>query len=164
MMQSATPAQPIERTTQHLDEQGIAYEVVKHEQAFGAASEAAVSGVPPDDAAKSVLLHDAEGYRLAVILASDRLDLRKLSSLLETQKAKPRLATEEEMRADFPEFELGAIPPFGEMLPAPEIVDRRVLDHDRVLCNGGDHIHSVLLDPKEIVRAAGARVADICED
>jgi hypothetical protein len=63
------------------------------------------------------------------------------------------------MRADFPDFELGAIPPFGEMLPAPEIVDRRVLDHDRVLCNGGDHTHSVLLDPKEIVRAAGARVA-----
>ena len=54
-MHSATPAQPIERTTQHLDEQGIAYEVVEHEQAFGAASEAVASGVPPDDAAKSVL-------------------------------------------------------------------------------------------------------------
>ena len=125
-MHSATPAQPIERTTQHLDEQGIAYEVVEHEQAFGAASEAVASGVPPDDAAKSVLLHDEEGYRLAVILASDRLDLRKLSNLLETKQAKLRLATEEEMRADFPEFELGAIPPFGEMLPAPEIVDRRI--------------------------------------
>jgi Ala-tRNA(Pro) deacylase len=164
MMQSATPARPIELTTQHLDEQGIAYEVVEHAQAFGAASEAVASGVPPDAAAKSVLLHDEDGYRLAVILASDRLDLRKLSNLFETRKAKLRLATEEEMRADFPEFELGAIPPFGEMLPAPEIVDRRVLDHDRVLCNGGDHTHSVLLDPKEIVRAAGARVADICED
>jgi Ala-tRNA(Pro) deacylase len=163
-MESATPAQPIDRTTQHLDEQGIAYEVVEHEQAFGAASEAAASGVPPDNAAKSVLLHDEEGYRLAVTLASDRLDLRKLGDLLETSKAKLRLATEDEMRADFPDFELGAIPPFGEMLPAPEIVDRRVLDHDRVLCNGGDHTHSVLLDPKEIVRVAGAQVAGICED
>jgi len=164
MMQSATPAQPIERTTRHLDDQAIAYEVVEHEQAFGAASEATASGVPPDNAAKSVLLHDEEGYRLAVILASDRLDLRKLGELLDTRKAKLRLATEEEMRADFPDFELGAIPPFGEMLPAPEIVDRQVLDHDRVLCNGGDHTHSVLLDPKEIVRAADARVADICEE
>ena len=163
-MQSATPVQPIERTTRHLDDQGIAYEMVEHEQAFGAASEATASGVPPDNAAKSVLLHDEEGYRLAVILASDRLDLRKLGELLDTRKAKLRLATEEEMRADFPDFELGAIPPFGEMLPAPEIVDRQVLDHDRVLCNGGDHTHSVLLDPKEIVRAADARVADICEE
>ena len=122
------------------------------------------SGVPPHNATKSVRIHGEGGYRLAVILASDRLDLRKLSHQLETKKARLRLATEEEIRADFPQFELGAIPPFGEMLPAPEIVDRRVLDHDLVLCNGGDHTHSVLLDPKEIVRAAGARVADICED
>ena len=68
------------------------------------------------------------------------------------------------MGTDFPDFELGAIPPLGEMLPAPEIVDRRVLEHDRVLCNGGDHTHSVLLDPKEIVRVSNAQVADVCED
>jgi Ala-tRNA(Pro) deacylase len=160
----STQEQPIDRTTRHLDEVGIAYEVVEHAQAFSAASEAVASGVRPDNAAKSVLLHCEDGYRLAVTLASDRLDLRKLSELLETSKAKLRLATEEEMRADFPDFELGAIPPLGEMLPAPEIVDRRVLDHDRVLCNGGDHTHSVLLDPKEIVRASGAQVADVCED
>jgi prolyl-tRNA editing enzyme YbaK/EbsC (Cys-tRNA(Pro) deacylase) len=39
-----------------------------------------------------------------------------------------------------------------------------VLDHDRVLCNAGDHTHSVLLDPSEIVRAANAEVADVRED
>jgi Ala-tRNA(Pro) deacylase len=163
-MASASPARPIDRTTQHLKEQGIAHDVVEHAQAFSAASEAAASGVAPDNAAKSVLLHDGEGYRLAVTPASDRVDLRKVSDLLETSKSSLRLATEEEMRADFPDFELGAIPPFGEMLPAPEIVDRRVLDHDRVLCNGGDHTHSVLLDPNEIVRASGAQVGDVCED
>jgi Cys-tRNA(Pro)/Cys-tRNA(Cys) deacylase len=68
------------------------------------------------------------------------------------------------MAADFSEFELGAIPPLGEMLPAPEIVDRRLLGHDRVLCNGGDHTHSILLDPDDIVRASQAQVADVCEE
>ena len=163
-MSDGTPERAIDRTTQHLDEVGISYEVVEHEQVFSAASEALASGMPPDNAAKSVLLHDEAGYRLAVIPASDRLDLRKVGDLLETSKAKVRLATEDEMGTDFPDFELGAIPPLGEMLPAPEIVDRRVLEHDRVLCNGGDHTHSVLLDPKEIVRASGAQVADVCED
>ena len=152
-MSDGTPERAIDRTTRHLDEVGIAHEVVEHEQVFSAASEAAAAGMRPDNAAKSVLLP-----------ASDRLDLRKVSELLETSKAKVRLATEEEMGAEFPDFELGAIPPLGEMLPVPEIVDRRVLDHDRVLCNGGDHTHSVLLDPKEIVRASNAQVADVCED
>jgi Ala-tRNA(Pro) deacylase len=163
-MSDGTPERAIDRTTRHLDEVGIAHEVVEHEQVFSAASEAAAAGMRPDNAAKSVLLHDEGGYRLVLIPASDRLDLRKVSELLETSKAKVRLATEDEMGAEFPDFELGAIPPLGEMLPVPEIVDRRVLDHDRVLCNGGDHTHSVLLDPKEIVRASNAQVADVCED
>lgn len=163
-MNDATPERAIDRTTRHLDEVGIAYDVVEHERAFGAASEAIAAGMRPDNAVKSVLLRDEGGYRLAVIPASNRLDLRKVSDLLETSKAKLRLATEEELGADFPDFELGAIPPLGEMLPAAEIVERRVLEHDRVLCNGGDHSHSVLLDPREIARAADAQVADVCED
>jgi prolyl-tRNA editing enzyme YbaK/EbsC (Cys-tRNA(Pro) deacylase) len=160
----STPERPIDHTTRHLDELGIEYEVVEHEQAFSAASEAVASGVRPDNAAKSVLLHDGDGYRLVVIQASDRLELGKVRDLLDTARAKLRLVTEDEMAADFSQFELGAIPPLGEMLPAPEIVDRRVLDHDRVLCNGGDHTHSVLLDPNDIVRASDAQVADVCED
>ncbi|HSJ16833.1 MAG TPA: YbaK/EbsC family protein [Solirubrobacterales bacterium] len=163
-MSDGIPQQPIERTTRHLEKAGIAYEVVEHEQAFSAASEAVASGVRPDNAAKSVLLHDGDGYRLVVIQASDRLDLAKVRDLLDTSRGKLRLVTEEEMAADFSQFELGAIPPLGEMLPAPEIVDRRVLEHDRVLCNGGDHTHSVLLDPNDIVRASDAQVADVCED
>jgi prolyl-tRNA editing enzyme YbaK/EbsC (Cys-tRNA(Pro) deacylase) len=80
-----------------------------------------------------------------------------------TARAMLRLVTEDEMAEDFSQFELGAIPPLGEMLPAPEIIDRRVLEHDRILCNGGDHTRSVLLDQNDIVRASDARVADVSE-
>jgi len=150
--------------TRHLDTLGIPYEVVEHERAFTAASEADAAGVPAANAAKSVLLHDEEGYRLAVIPAAERLDFGKVRDLLGISRASLRLATEKQMGAEFPEFELGAIPPLGEMLPVPEIVDSRVLDHERVLCNAGDHAHSVLLDPNDIVRASDARVADVCQD
>jgi Ala-tRNA(Pro) deacylase len=163
-MDNENPERVIDRTTRHLDSLGIPYEVVEHEQAFSAASEASAAGVRPENAAKSILLHDGEGYRLVVIQASDRLDLGKVRGLLDTSRGKLRLVTEDEMATEFSEFELGAIPPLGEMLPAPEIVDRGVLEHDRLLCNGGDHTHSVLLDPNDIVRASDARVEDVCED
>jgi Ala-tRNA(Pro) deacylase len=155
---------PIDRTTQHLEDQGIGYEVVEHEQAFTAASEAAAAGVRPDNAAKSILLRNAEGYRLAVIPASERIDLGKVCDLLGLSRTEMRLATEDEMATDFPDFELGAIPPLGELLPAPEILDRRVLDHEKMLCNGGDHSHSLVLDPQDIVRITGAQIADVCAD
>jgi prolyl-tRNA editing enzyme YbaK/EbsC (Cys-tRNA(Pro) deacylase) len=163
-MSDQSPERAIDRTTRHLEAIGIPFEVVEHEQAFGAAPEASAAGIRPENAAKSVLLHDGEGYRLVVVQASDRVDLGKVRDLLEISRAQLRLVTEDEMSADLPDFELGAIPPLGELLPAPEIVDRRLLDHDRVLCNGGDHTHSVLLDPNDIVRASGAQVADVCQD
>jgi Ala-tRNA(Pro) deacylase len=154
----------VETTTRHLDEKGIGYEVVEHDLAFTAAAEARAAGQEPANAVKSVLLRDLEGYELVVIQASDRLDIQKVREQLGERRSALRLATEEEMDADFPQFDLGALPPLGEMLPAPEIVDRRVLDHERVLCNGGDHTHSLLLDPREIVSASNADVADVRED
>lgn len=154
---------PIELVAQHLDELGVDFEVVDHPSRFTAAREARAAGIEPENAAKSVLLREGADYRLAVLPASERLDIRKVRRALNAGKGL-RLATEEEMAADYPQFELGAIPSLGELLPAPEIVDRRLLDHDRVLCNGGDHAHSLLIDPEEMVRVAGAQPADICEE
>ena len=152
---------PLETTTAYLDQQGISYEVVEHDERFTAAGEARAAGVEPHNAVKSLLLRDAEGYELAVIPASERLDPKKVREALDRNM---RLATEEEMGTDFGQFDLGALPPLGPMLPAPELVDQRVLEHEKVLCNAGDHRHSVLVDPKDLVKVADAQVADVCED
>src|SRR5918996_961892 len=152
----------IDAVARFLDEQGVSCEVVEHRQTYTAASEGRAAGVPPDHVAKTVILHDDGGYRMAVLPASDRLDVRRLRDLLE-DAGHLRLATEEEMRSDFAMFEVGAVPPFGPMLQAPEIMDRRLLEHDRILCSGGAHRHSLLVDPKEIVRVAQPQIADICE-
>ena len=155
--------QNVEAVTSYLDEQGVAHELVEHEERFTAASEAQASGVPPDDAAKDLLLRDGEEYTLAMIPASQRLDLGKVRELLGASGAL-RLATEDEIGKDFERFELGAIPPFGGLHGVPQIVDSRLLDHDRVLCSAGDHSHGVLVDPGEIVRLGKARTGDLCED
>jgi Ala-tRNA(Pro) deacylase len=118
--------------------------------------------MPPTDVAKTVVLRDEEGLRLAVVPSSERLDMHKVK--LELGSKGLRLVSEREMAAELDEFEVGAVPPFGPMFQALELVDRRLLDHDRILCCGGDHEHGVLVDPNDMVRAARARVADICED
>jgi Ala-tRNA(Pro) deacylase len=147
----------------YLDEQGVRYEVVEHRATHTAEAEGRAAGVPPEDVAKTVLLRDERGYRLAVIPASERLDLHKARELLGSGKSL-RLATEDEMGADFASFEVGALPPIGPLLPAPEVLDRRLLDHDRILFSGGDHRHGVLIDPNDLVQLTQAQVADACED
>jgi Ala-tRNA(Pro) deacylase len=148
--------------TEFLQREGVPYEVVEHERTQTAAAEARAAGLPPTDVAKTVVLRDQEGVRLAVIPSSERLDLHKVKRELGSKGL--RLVSEHEMAEEFDEFEVGAVPPFGPMFQALELVDRRLLDHDRVLCGGGDHEHGVLVDPRDMVQAARARVADICED
>ncbi|MGZ4202331.1 MAG: aminoacyl-tRNA deacylase [Thermoleophilaceae bacterium] len=162
-MSSGPTTTGVAAITDYLEGQGVDYSLVEHPPAMTAAAEAKATERPRHQVAKTVVLQDRGGYVLAVIPASERLDVHKLRELLGASKAL-RLATEEEMGADFPGIEVGATPPIGPMLPRAEVVDRRLLEEDRVLCPAGDHRHSVLVDPRDVVRVADAKVADVCEE
>ena len=146
-----------------LDDKGVAHEVIEHGRTERAAEEAKATHRRPEAVAKTVVLRDAAEYVLAVIPASERLDLHKVRDALGASKGL-RLATEDEMAEDFPDLEVGAMPPIGPGLPAAEVIDPRLLDLDRILCAGGDHKHSIAVDPREVARVTGARTADIVEE
>jgi Ala-tRNA(Pro) deacylase len=148
---------------EYLDARGIEYEMVEHEPTMSAAAEADAAQRPKGQVAKTVVLQDRSGYVLAIVPASERLDLHKLRDVLGASKSL-RLATEDEIAEDFPTLEVGAVPPIGPMLSRAEVVDQRLLEESRILCAGGDHRHSVLLDPQDVVRIADAKVADVCAD
>lgn len=157
------PETGIDAVTDWLAAKRIHYRLVEHDPPVTESTEARAAGYAPEQSAKTVVLRDNDAYRLAVIPASCRLDLHKVRDLLNAGESL-RLATEAEMAADLPEFEVDAVPPFGPLLPAPEVVDRRLLTYNRVLCCGGDRSHSLLIDSEDLVRVAGATVADVCED
>lgn len=153
----------LEAVTGYLERKGVTFEVVEHARTESATAEARAVGLPPADVAKTVVLRDGVGLRLAVIPASHRLDLHKVRGVLGASP-RLRLVSENEMAAEFDEFEVGALPPLAPLLDAVELMDERLLDHDRILFAGGDHEHGVLVDPHDLVQAARARVADLCED
>jgi Ala-tRNA(Pro) deacylase len=151
----------IEAVTGLLERRGVPYEVVEHDATYSAVAEARAAAADADAMAKTVALHDHDGYRLAVVPASERLDVRRARELLGASHHL-RLATEQELAQDFPAFEVGAMPPFGTE-PLPEVIDVRLLAHDRIVCAGGDHRRSVVIDAVDLLRITEPRVADICE-
>jgi Ala-tRNA(Pro) deacylase len=157
----AKAADAVARAEARLNTAGVAYELVEHTPAFTAVDEAAAAGSDPTETAKTLTLVDHDRFMLAVIPASRRLDLGRARRALHGSRHL-RLATEDEVAARFPQFEVGAVPPFAAEA-APEVIDSRLLYHDTVLCAAGDHRHSVRLDPRELFRLAEPRVADICE-
>jgi Ala-tRNA(Pro) deacylase len=145
-----------------LEAEGVRHEVLEHRPTFSAAAGARAAGSEPQEAAKTLALHDHGGYRMAVIPASHRLDLHRTRELLGATRHL-RLATEEELERDFPMFDVGAMPPLGPMMPMPEVIDVHLLYHERIVCAGGDHRHALRLDPRDLLRVCEPRVASLCQ-
>jgi Ala-tRNA(Pro) deacylase len=142
----------VEVVARFLDRRHAQYEVIEHTETFAAADEATAGGSMPARMAKTVLLHDHDGFRAVVIPASERLDLRKARERFGAS-GHLRLATEEEIEQEFPAFDPGALPPFRALLGTPEILDTRLLAHDHVFCSGGDHRHTVKITPRGACQA-----------
>jgi prolyl-tRNA editing enzyme YbaK/EbsC (Cys-tRNA(Pro) deacylase) len=153
----------VEAIVGFLDGTGIPYELVEHEPVMSAAEEARVAQLPPVQVAKTVVLQDGRAYVIAAVSAACRLDLGKLRNVLGATR-QLRLASEAEIAHHFPSLEPGALPPFGPMVPAAAVIDSALLEHERILCPAGDHSHSVLVDPRDVMRITAADTADISED
>jgi Ala-tRNA(Pro) deacylase len=158
---STAGSRGIEAVIGVLERGGVVYEVVEHDATYSAVAEARAAAADPGATAKTIALHDHDGYRLAVVPASQRLDVRRARELLGASHHL-RLATEKELERDFPAFDVGAMPPFATE-PLPEVVDVRLLGHDRIVVAGGDHTRSVLIDAVDLLRITEPRVGDICE-
>jgi Ala-tRNA(Pro) deacylase len=149
--------------TTFLDEAGVDFEVLEHAHTERAADEAEALGVAAEEVAKTLVLTAPSGNVRAVLPASERLDLHKVSDLLEAPHKQVHMATEEDLARDYSDFELGAVPPFGGQ-KAQVIVDLRLADRDSVVLEAGTHERSVRLKAADLLRLTKARVADISKD
>jgi Ala-tRNA(Pro) deacylase len=150
--------------TSALDEAGVSYELLPHPHTETALAEAEALGVAPDDVAKTLVVKVPGGYTRVVLPASARLDMHKLREIHGGGRHKVRLASEDDLRRDYPEFELGAVPPIGGGRKDPVVVDPKVAEQETVVIEAGSHDESVRIAAADLVQVAGAAVTDISED
>jgi Ala-tRNA(Pro) deacylase len=150
--------------TQVLDEAGVTYELLPHAHTESAAAEAKALGVPPSDVAKTLVVTTPDGYVRTVVPASERLDLHKVREACGGSKTTVQLTSEADLAHDYPEFELGAVPPFGGGRRDPVLVDSRLARQESVVLEAGSHEESVRIRTPDLLRVSAAEIADICQD
>jgi len=101
------------RLEQLLEESGAPFDVIDHPLAFTAQEEAASSHVSGRHWAKTVAVLIDGDPALAVLPATRRLDIEKLRRVVGTDSVE--IAREAEFQDLYPDCELGAMPPFGEL-------------------------------------------------
>jgi Ala-tRNA(Pro) deacylase len=153
----------MEDVTGFLEEAGVDFDVLEHARTERAADEAAALGIRPEEVAKTLVLVAPSGNMRAVLAASERVDLHKVAAVLEVGGKKVHLASEDDLARDYPDFELGAVPPFGGR-EDQVIVDERLAGRDAVVVEAGSHQRSVRLKAADLVRLTRAQVADISRE
>jgi len=148
--------------TEALDRAGTAYEILDHKPTDRAADEAAALGLRPTEVAKTIVVTAGEGNLRVLLPASERIDMHKLRDLLGAGK-ELHLLSEDALRRDYPEFELGAVPPAGGREDAV-VVDSRVAALDQVVLEAGTHDRSVRVAAADLISLTKARIADVCAD
>ena len=74
-----------------------------------------------------------------------------------------RLATESELAAAYPGFDLGAVPPLGGPAGDTVVLDLSLTRHVRLVFEAGTHDESVRLKTDDLVNLADATIGDVCE-
>ena len=149
--------------TSALEKAGVSYELLPHAHTESALAEAQSLGVSPDGVAKTLVVKLPEGYIRAVVPASARVDLRKLRELHGGGRHKVHLATEDDLRRDYPEFELGAVPPIGGRSD-PVVVDSKIAERTDIVLEAGSHEESLRISAADLVAITGAAVTDISKE
>ncbi len=122
--------------TKYLASHGTTYDVVEHAPTISAEETAQQARVSSDLVLKAILLRDKSGYVLAILPASDRLDLDRIRIFLHRRV---RLATEQEIAKIFSDCEPGAIPAVGAAYNLDMLVDDRLANRSEIYFDGGDH-------------------------
>jgi Ala-tRNA(Pro) deacylase len=113
---------------------------------------------------KTLVLTTPAGYVRAVLPASERLDLRKVGDVLGVGKKQVHLSTEDDLARDYPEFDLGAVPPLGGGRHDRVLIDSRLAERESVVVEAGSHDESIRIPTADLVRLTEADVADLCRE
>jgi Ala-tRNA(Pro) deacylase len=145
-----------QRIRDYLDSQNVPYELLHHSMAFTAQEIAHSLHVSGRRCAKSVVLEGDGKPVMAVIPASNRLNVQEFRATLEVSHLE--MLPEDKLSEIFPDCDRGAIPPFGNLYGIDVWVDRAVGDMEQIVFCGGTHEDCMQLKYGDFARLTKPRL------
>lgn len=144
------------RISEYLDSHHVFYQSFRHPPAYTAQGIAQAQHISGKKMAKVVMVvSDDKKMIMAVVPASHRIDLEKLGRLLKIRSL--RLATEKEFADYFPECELGAMPPLGNLYHLDVWVDEKLGSLSKISFNAGTHAETIQMSFSDFERLVRPR-------
>ncbi len=143
----------------YLAKNGVKYEKHAHTTAYTAQGLAHAEHVSGHIVAKPVIVKGKAGFYMCVLPAPRHVDLAKVADVVHEQQL--QLASEAEMAQLFPDCELGAEPPFGNMFGLKTIMDNHLQEDAMLVMQAGTHTDAIKMRRSDWQRVCAPVVASI---
>ena len=144
---------PVQKLKDFLDKHEIKYVSVVHSPAYTAQEIAARAHIKGRQLAKTVMVLVDGKMAMAVLPASLKVDFDYFRK--EIGASNVGLAAEREFESLFPDCEVGAMPPFGNLYGMDVYVDQSLVEDDEIAFTAGTHTELIKLpfiDFKRLVK------------
>ena len=150
---------PSKKLKEFLDTNKVKYVSISHSSAYTAMEIAALAHVPGKDLAKTVMIKVNGHMAMVVLPATHMIKMDLLKKAVGNENV--RLATEQEFKDKFPDCEVGAMPPFGNLYNIEVFASSALKDDEEIVFNAGTHTELIKLSYKDFERLVNPKVADI---
>lgn len=150
---------PIKRLRQFLDGHQVKYVVMSHSPAYTAQEVAQSSHIKGREIAKTVIVELDGELAMVVVPASQYVDFEYLKEATGSEHAD--LVSEAKFKDRFPDCEIGAMPPFGDLYGMKLIVDKRLTADKEIAFNAGNHRELIKMRFDDYERLANPVILDL---
>ena len=147
---------PTKQIKEFLDKHHIKYLCIDHSPSYTAQEIAAVAHVSGKQLAKTVIVKAGKIFIMVVIPATDHINFSELRELTGTGEVD--LAKESEFKEKFPECEIGAMPPFGNLYGMPVYISDHLISQDHIAFNAGSHSELLEMSYEDFARLVKPKV------
>jgi Ala-tRNA(Pro) deacylase len=141
---------PVQKLKQFLHENRIKYVCTKHSKAYTAQEVAASAHVSGRAMAKVVILELDGEMAMAVLPANQKIVLQDLRDVTGSEQV--RFASEKTFQSRFPDCEIGAMPPFGNLYDMEVFVAEALAVNPEIAFNAGSHEEIIKLSYMDFER------------
>jgi Ala-tRNA(Pro) deacylase len=149
------------RIRDFLDSENVSYEELRHQPAYTGQEVAHTLHLSGKRCAKTVVLQGDGRLVMAVLPASNRLNLQDLRAAMEVTHLE--MLPESELIKLFPDCERGAIPPLGRLYGMNVWVDRTISDSEQIVFCAGTHEDCIRMKYSDFAKLAMPRVGRFSE-
>jgi len=145
----------------YLDSNKVEYRVMEHSLAYSAHEVAVSTLVHERELAKAILVSVDGRFWMTALRADYRVNTQMIKRAFGSKQV--HLAHEEDLESLFPDCQIGAMPPLGNLYGLPVMVDESLAEDEEIVFNACTHTRVIRMkfkDFKELVKPVILQLAE----